>query len=229
MRILLAEDDPRACEILQAALCDCGHDVIRATNVEDADCKWRSEGVDVVVLDRLLPLTADEKSGLSRELAVLRLARGRGDRTPVLVLSKFDTPEDRIAGLDAGADDYLGKPFDVGEVEARLRALVRRNRAAEDSVTVGRLRLDRKARRFTVSGVPLDLPAREFQMLWELMSPPGRTVAKRIFSQARSPEDTPLVDNAIEAFVSRLRKKLPGSCAAILTVRGLGYRLEGTS
>ncbi|MGJ7610059.1 MULTISPECIES: response regulator transcription factor [unclassified Variovorax] len=229
MHILLVDNDPVLSDFLLTSLSDSGHQVVLATNVEDADCKWRTQGADVVVLDLLLPHTASTTSGFARELAVLRLARDRGDRTPVLVLSARDTPDERIAGLDAGADDYLGKPFDVSEVQARLRALVRRSQGIEDVVTVGQLRLDRKARRFAVAGTPLELPAREFQILWELMSAPGQAVAKRVLSGALSLETESLRDNAIEAFLSRLRKKLCGSGASILTMRGVGYLLQATT
>jgi DNA-binding response OmpR family regulator len=159
-------------------------------------------------------------------LAVLREARARGDRTPVLVLTARNRTEERIAGLDAGADDYLGKPFDLAEVEARLRALVRRAIGSDDLATLGRLQLDRRARRFSVAGEPLDLPAREFEVLWELMSPPGHAVNKRTLSDKLSGFDDALGDNALEAFISRLRKKLVGSGAAIRTLRGIGYLLE---
>jgi DNA-binding response OmpR family regulator len=156
----------------------------------------------------------------------LRQARARGDRTPVLVLTARGRTEERIAGLDAGADDYLGKPFDLAEVEARLRALVRRAKGTEDIVLLGQLKLDRKARRFSTAGGPLDLPAREFEVLWELMSPPGRTVSKRALSDKLSSFDESLGDNALEAFISRLRKKLLGTGASIRTLRGIGYLLE---
>jgi len=140
-----------------------------------------------------------------------------------------DTREDLEQRRLAGADDYLGKPFDLSEVEARLRALVRRAQGTEDIATLGDLKLDRKARRFTVSAVPLDLPAREFEVLWELMSPPGRTVSKRTLSDKLSSFDEPLGDNALEAFISRLRKKLGASGASIRTLRGIGYVLEAES
>jgi len=197
-----------------------------ATNVEDADHLWRVQLFDAVLLDLNLPATASPTSGLASGLHVLRQARGRGDRTPVLVLTARDRTDERIAGLDAGADDYLGKPFDLAEVEARLRALVRRAQGTDDVSTLGALRLDRKARRFAVAGVPLDLPAREFEVLWELMSPPGRTVSKRALSDKLSTFDESLGDNALEAFISRLRKKLAGSGASIRTLRGIGYLLE---
>jgi DNA-binding response OmpR family regulator len=144
----------------------------------------------------------------------------------VLVLTSRDRTEERIAGLDAGADDYLGKPFDLGEVEARLRALVRRASGTGDRVEVGRLLLDRRARRFYLGGEALALPAREFEVLSELMTPPGHVVSKRDLSRRLSDADGVLGDNALEAFISRLRRKLAGSGAAIRTLRGLGYVLE---
>jgi DNA-binding response OmpR family regulator len=226
MRILLVEDDAVLRGVMLRSLGDAGHRVDVAANVEDADHLWRVQLFDAVLLDLSLPATASPTSGLASGLAVLRQARARGDRTPVLVLTARDRTEERIAGLDAGADDYLGKPFDLAEVEARLRALVRRAQGTEDIATLGRLRLDRKARRFSVAGVPLDLPAREFEVLWELMSPPGRTVSKRTMSDKLSSFDEALGDNALEAFISRLRKKLVGSGAVIRTLRGIGYLLE---
>ena len=226
MRILLIEDDAVLSDMMLRSLRDANHRVDLATNVEDADHLWRVQLFDAVLLDLTLPLTGSRTSGLASGLNVLRQARGRGDRTPVLVLTARDRTDERIAGLDAGADDYLGKPFDLAEVEARLRALVRRAQGTEDVSTLGGLRLDRKARRFGVAGVPLDLPAREFEVLWELMSPPGRTVSKRALSDKLSTFDESLGDNALEAFISRLRKKLAGSGASIRTLRGLGYLLE---
>lgn len=226
MRILLIEDDAVLHDVMLRSLRDAGHRVDLATNVEDADHLWRVQLFDAVLLDLNLPATASPTSGLASGLLVLRQARGRGDRTPVLVLTARDRTDERIAGLDAGADDYLGKPFDLAEVEARLRALVRRAQGIDDVSTLGLLRLDRKARRFGVSGVPLDLPAREFEVLCELMSPPGRTVSKRELSDKLSSFDESLGDNALEAFISRLRKKLVGSGASIRTLRGIGYLLE---
>jgi DNA-binding response OmpR family regulator len=143
-----------------------------------------------------------------------------------LVLTARNRTEERIAGLDAGADDYLGKPFELAEVEARLRALVRRTQGTDDRLEVGTLALDRKARRFSLGATHLELPAREFEVLWELMTPPGRVVNKRTLSDKLSGFDDALGDNALEAFISRLRKKLTGSGAGIRTLRGLGYVLE---
>jgi DNA-binding response OmpR family regulator len=226
MRILLVEDDEVLRGVMLRSLGDAGHRVDMAANVEDADHLWRVQTFDAVLLDLNLPATASPTSGLASGLAALRQARARGDRTPVLVLTARDRTDERIAGLDAGADDYLGKPFDLAEVEARLRALVRRAQGTEDIALLGQLRLDRRARRFAVGGVPLDLPAREFEVLWELMSPPGRTVSKRELSDKLSTFDESLGDNALEAFISRLRKKLAASGAAIRTLRGIGYLME---
>lgn len=226
MRILLVEDDAVLRDVMVRSLADAGHRVDVSTNVEDADHLWRVQPFDAVLLDLNLPATASPTSGLASGLTALRQARARGDRTPVLVLTARGRTEERIAGLDAGADDYLGKPFDLAEVEARLRALVRRAKGTEDIVLLGQLKLDRKARRFSTTGGPLDLPAREFEVLWELMSPPGRTVSKRALSDKLSSFDESLGDNALEAFISRLRKKLQGTGASIRTLRGIGYLLE---
>ena len=178
------------------------------------------------MLDLNLPVSSHERSSVGNGLVVLREARARGDHTPVLVLTARDRLDERIAGLDAGADDYMGKPFDLAEVEARLRALVRRVHATHDRVEQGFLVLDRKSRRFSLQGQPWDLPAREFEVLWELMTPPGRVVSKRVLSGKLSGTDDALGDNALEAFISRLRKKLAGSGVSIRTLRGLGYVLE---
>ena len=226
MRILLVEDDLVLRDVMLRSLLDAGHRIDVATNVEDADHLWRVQPFDAVLLDLNLPASGSATSGLASGLLALRQARGRGDRTPVLVLTARDRTEERIAGLDAGADDYLGKPFDLAEVEARLRALVRRAQGTEDVVVLGQLKLDRKARRFSGADGPLDLPAREFEVLWELMSPPGHAVSKRTLSDKLSSFDEALGDNALEAFISRLRKKLAGSGAGIRTLRGIGYLLE---
>ncbi len=226
MRILLVEDDAVLREVMLRSLVDAGHRVDVASNVDDADHLWRVQPFDAVLLDLNLPVTGAAGSSTGSGLTALRHARARGDRTPVLVLTARDRTEERIAGLDAGADDYLGKPFDLAEVEARLRALVRRAKGTEDMVTLGQLKLDRKARRFAMGSTPLDLPAREFEVLWELMSPPGHAVSKRSLSDKLSTFDEALGDNALEAFISRLRKKLLGSGASIRTLRGIGYLLE---
>jgi len=218
MRILLVEDDPTLSSIVQRSLSEAGHLVDLAGTLEQARFLWRIQELDAVLLDLSLP----DGNGLQ----ALREARARGDRTPVLVLTARNRTDERIAGLDAGADDYLGKPFDLAEVEARLRALVRRRLDLDDQVRVGQLMLDRRARRLYLAEAPLDLPAREFEVLSELMTPPGRVVSKARLSDKLSGFDDALGANALETFISRLRKKLAGSGAGIRTLRGLGYVLE---
>ena len=226
MRILLIEDDAVLCDMMQRSMRDAGHRVDLARTLEQAAHYWRVQPFDAVLLDLNLPQTEAPDSPMTQALGLLREARARGDRTPVLVLTARNRTEERIAGLDAGADDYLGKPFELAEVEARLRALVRRSAGTDDLAEIGRLSLDRKARRFAVDGELLELPAREFEVLWELMTPPGRVVSKRALSDKLSDFSESLGDNALEAFISRLRKKLVGSGARIRTLRGLGYALE---
>ncbi len=218
MRILLVEDDAVLQDVLQRSLQDAGHRVDAAGTLADARHWLRVQAFDAIVLDLNLP----DGNGL----ALLPQARRDGGRTPVLALTARNRPDERVAGLDAGADDYLGKPFDLAEVEARLRALVRRATGVDDQHRLGRLALDRVARRFSANGDALELPAREFEVLWELMTPPGRVVSKKQMSDKLSGFDDALGDNALEAFISRLRKKLAGAGVAIRTFRGLGYALE---
>jgi len=226
MRILLVEDDVVLQGVVLRSLHDAGHRVDVAGNVEEAEHLWRVQPFDAVLLDLNLPHSGHPASGLGSGLTALRNARARGDTTPVLVLTARNRTDERIAGLNAGADDYLGKPFDLAEVEARLRALVRRSQGTKDLVQVGQLALDRQARMLTLGGKPLDLPAREFEVLWELMTPAGRVVSKRSLSAKLSELEDYLGDNALEAFISRLRKKLSSSGVRIRTLRGLGYVLE---
>ena len=226
MRILLIEDDDVLRHVMLKSLVDAGHRVDAASDLAQAGHFWRVQAFDVVLLDLNLPQSDQANAPMGSGLSVLREARARGDRTPVMVLTARNRTEERIAGLDAGADDYLGKPFDLGEVEARLRALVRRSQGATDVTQVGQLRLDRKSRRVSLGAEPLLLPAREFEVLWELMTPPGRAVNKRALSDKLSDFDAALGDNALEAFISRLRRKLNHSGAAIRTLRGIGYLLE---
>ena len=218
MRFLIVEDDVVLRDMLTRSLSEAGHRVDAAATCAEAESFWTLQPYDAVVLDLNLP----DGSGLT----VLKNARRRGDATPVLVLTARNRTDERIAGLDAGADDYVGKPFELSEVEARLRALVRRSQGGKDRVEVGQLTLDRSLRRFFIAGVPLDLPAREFEVLWELASKPGRVISKRLLSDKLSDFDDALGDNALEAFISRLRRKLQGSGATIRTLRGLGYLLE---
>jgi two-component system, OmpR family, response regulator len=229
MRILLVEDDLVLRDVMLRSLRDAGHRVDVAGALDEAEHLWRVQQFDAVLLDLNLPHTSHPRSGLGSGLTALRAARARGDQTPVLVLTARNRTDERVAGLNAGADDYLGKPFDLAEVEARLRALVRRSQGTQDQVQVGRLSLDRHSRRFRIDGKDLELPAREFEVLWELMTPAGRVVSKRSLSAKLSDLEDALGDNALEAFVSRLRRKLGGSGVQIRTLRGLGYLLEAES
>ncbi|MBP7567776.1 MAG: response regulator transcription factor [Burkholderiaceae bacterium] len=226
MRILLVEDDLVLRDMVARSLTDAGHRVDVAQSVEEAEHFWLVQPFDAVLLDLNLPATSHPQSGLSSGLRALRNARAAGNRTPVLILTARNRTEERIAGLDAGADDYLGKPFELAEVEARLRALVRRTQQTDDRVELGQLVLDRRDRRFLLADRPLTLPGREFEVLWELMTPPGRVVNKRMLSHKLSGFDESLGDNALEAFISRLRKKLAGADLQIRTLRGLGYVIE---
>jgi two-component system OmpR family response regulator len=226
VRILLIEDDAVLQAVMLRSLTDAGHRVDAASHLEEGAHFWHVQVYDAVLLDLNLPLNALPDATQGSGLKLLREARARGDHTPVLVLTARNRTDERIAGLDAGADDYLGKPFDLEEVEARLRALVRRTQGVSDEVQVGRLRLNRKLRRIFVGDADLSLPAREFEVLFELMTPPGRVVSKRVLSDKLSDFDGALGDNALEAFISRLRKKLAESGAQIRTLRGIGYVLE---
>jgi two-component system OmpR family response regulator len=226
MRILLVEDDLVLRDVVLRSLRDAGHRVDVAGSIEEADQLWRMQRFDAVLLDLNLPHNAQPRSGLGSGLVPLKAARARGDSTPVLVLTARNRTDERIAGLNAGADDYIGKPFDLAEVEARLRAIVRRTQGTQDQVQVSGLALDRQSRRFAVHGQPLELPAREFEVLWELITPAGRVVSKSELAEKLSGLEDYLGDNALEAFISRLRKKLADSGVRIRTLRGLGYMLE---
>lgn len=226
MRVLLVEDDPTLRSVIRRSLEDAGCRIDEAGDMAACDHLWRVQFFDVVVLDLNLPHSAHALSGLGSGLAVLRAARARGDRTPVLVLTARNRTSERIEGLNAGADDYLGKPFDLDELEARLRALVRRSQGTGEQVRIGALALDRRARRILLRGEPLQLPAREFEVLWELMTPAGRVVSKRELSGKLSEVGELLTGNALEAFISRLRRRLGEAGVQIRTLRGLGYVLE---
>jgi DNA-binding response OmpR family regulator len=226
MRILLIEDDDVLRDVIQKTLAEAGHRLDTASNMETADHLWRIQPFDMVILDLNLPRRSRPESGTGNALGLLREARARGDHTPVLILSARSRLEERVAGLEAGADDYLGKPFDLSELTARVRALGRRATGTVDRLEIGRLAVDRAARRCFIGDTPLDLPAREFEVLVELASPPGRVISKPMLSSKLSDLNEVLADNALEAFVSRLRKKLVDSGARIRTLRGIGYMLE---
>ena len=168
MRILWIEDDNVLREMVLRSLQDAGHRVDAASDLAAGRQLWSVQAYDAVLLDLNLPLDAGARSEQGSGLDLLRERRRKGDRTPVLVLTARNRTEERIAGLNAGADDYLGKPFDLAEVEARLRALARRTQGADDVVQVGQLTLSRTLRRLQLGSEELVLPAREFEVLCEL-------------------------------------------------------------
>jgi len=222
MRLLFAEDDPMIGAGVRQGLAQEGFAVDWVRDGAAAEAALGENVHELVLLDLGLP----RKDGL----AVLAAMRRRGDARPVLVLTARDALADRVAGLDAGADDYLAKPFELAELAARLRALARRVHGADDVAEVGGLRFERNVGRFFVVGgaatSELELPAREHDVLVQLMTPPGRVVSKKVLADKLSGFDDHLGANALEAFVSRLRKKLVGSGSTIRTLRGLGYLIE---
>lgn len=216
MRILLVEDNPDLGDAVESKLRNAGHSV---QWVRDglAAVQWgRAEPWDALVLDITLP----GKDGY----AVLRELRAAGLEAPVLVMTARAEIEDKVDMLDLGADDYLVKPFDLRELEARLRALMRRPGGQTSSVAVfGNLTLDTASRAVTLDGHLLELGRREFRLLEILLARQGQTVAKeRLMAQLFDAEDVSL--NALELLISRLRKKLAGACIDIVTVRGVGYQ-----
>ena len=218
MRILIVEDNPHLLRSLTLALAQ-GHVVDAVPDGAQADTVLRTERYDVIVLDLGLP----KMDGLE----VLRRLRARGDRTAVLVLTASGDTDDRVRGLDSGADDYLAKPFELTELEARLRALHRRSLGhAAPVLQVGRLVYDSVARSFRIDGERLTLPPREHQVLEQLITRAGQPLRKRQLADAVSTLDEALNEDALEIYVHRLRRKLAGSGAVIHTLRGLGYVLE---
>jgi len=224
MRVLLIEDDTVLQDVLARSLGAQGFRVDCAGDLAIARHLWMHQRYDAALLDLNLPLGACGSRASGLEL--LRQMRARGDRTPVLILTARNRTDERIAGLEAGGDDYLGKPFDTDELAARVRAVVRRTQGVQDVLRVGQLQYHRIRQQILIGGDELLLPAREREVLVELLSPPGRTVSKREFAEKLSDFADLLADNALEAFISRLRKKLHGSGASIRTLRGLGYRIE---
>ena len=219
MRILIVEDDPVLADGLTRSLRQADFVVDCAHNGEEADHVLTAQTYDLVILDLGLP----KLDGLD----VLKRLRRRGATVPVLVLTARDALADRVKGLDLGADDYLTKPFDLPELEARARALIRRGQSGGGSLlTHGPLTLDTSGRRATLRGVPLELSAREFGVLEVLMLRSGRVVNKDQLAEQLYGWDEEVGANAIEVYVHRLRKKVESAGVALRTIRGLGYLLE---
>ncbi len=220
MRILVAEDDASLREILVLGLEDNGFRVDAVERGDDAIDQLRFYEYDVAVLDWRMP----GASGID----VVRWARRHDRPTALLMLTARDTPPDRIEGLDAGADDYLVKPFDFGELLARIRALQRRPRGVDTPVIArGRITLDPVTRVAAADGRPLALTPTEYNILELLMRRwPAVVDRKAIAEHGWRDETDPLGSNAIDVQVSRLRAKIPGAGVRIVTVRGAGYRLD---
>lgn len=219
MRILLVEDDVMLAEAITRALTQSAHAVDGARTGEEADHALATGQYDLVLLDVGLP----QIDGFE----VLRRLRARRSTVPVLMLTANDAVEDRVTGLDLGADDYLTKPFRLSELEARVRALIRRAHAtASSDLTHGRLRLDMAGRRLYLDDKPMELSLRELAVIELLLLREGKVVTKQqIIDHLYGWEDVSS-SNAIEVFIHRLRKKLEDSGVVITTVRGMGYLIE---
>ena len=219
MRILIAEDDAIMADGLTRSLRQSGYVVDRVGTGVEADSAVTRGEFDLLILDLGLP-----KMG---GLEVLRRLRARQSRLPVLILTALDGVNDRVRGLDLGADDYLAKPFALNELEARVRALTRRGSAGVSSVLHhGELSYDQVGRVTEIRGKPLDLSARETGVLEILLQRAGRIVSKEQLMERLCEWGEEVSTNAIEVYVHRLRKKLEAGGVRIATVRGLGYCLE---
>ncbi|MCS6986498.1 MAG: response regulator transcription factor [Sphingomonadaceae bacterium] len=218
MRILIVEDEPNLARQLRRTLEASGYAVDVAPDGEEGQFLGETEAYDAVVLDLGLP----EVDGLT----VLRRWREAGRKMPVLVLTARDSWSDKVTGLDAGADDYLAKPFRAEELVARLRALIRRASGhASAELKAGDVVLDTRSGRVTKGGVPVKLTAQEYKLLSYLMHHKGKVVSRTELIEHIYDQDFDRDSNTIEVFVTRIRKKLGPEI--ITTIRGLGYSLEG--
>ena len=219
MRILVAEDDAILADGVLRSLRQAGYAVDWVKNGVEADAALDADEFDLLILDIGLP----KKSGLD----VLKRLRGRDSRLPVLILTALDGVKDRVRGLDAGADDYLAKPFELAELEARVRALTRRGMAGGPTLLRhGALSYDQVGRTARVNGELLELSAREVSLLEIFLQRAGRLVSKDQLVSHLCEWGEEVSPNAIEVYVHRLRKKLEAGGVRIVTVRGLGYSLE---
>jgi two-component system response regulator PhoP len=219
MRVLIVEDEVRLARNVAKALKETASFAVDiSTDGEDGQHQALSNPYDLIVLDLMLP----KVTGLD----ILRRLRRDGNRVPVLILTARDTTEDVIKGLNSGSDDYLTKPFDMGELIARCQALIRRNYSRPDPViSVGRLSVDTSRRMVTLQGQPVPLPAMEYRLLEYLMLRAGQTVTKEEIVEHLYDFNAENFSNVVEVYISALRKKLdPGpSHCLIHTVRGQGY------
>ena len=219
MRILIVEDDLVLADGLKSSLTQSGYAVDLMTSGIDADGVLAYQTFDLVLLDLGLP----KLSGFE----VLKRLRGRGSKMPVLILTANDDIDNRVKGLDLGADDYLTKPFNLAELEARVRALIRRGQAGGSAIiSVGKLQLDTTSRAASYNDASLNLSARELAVLEILMLKAGKVVNKEQMLEKLCNFDEDISDNALEVYLHRVRKKLELSDINIRTIRGLGYMLE---
>jgi len=220
MKLLLAEDDAILADALSANLALAGFEVDVAPNGAVAEYLLLRQQFDLGVLDLGLPLVDG--------LTVLKRVRAARPTLPMLVLTALDGLDHRVAGLNAGADDYLTKPFDFPELEARIRALLRRTRsvATASAQEMGRLSFDRDTRRAAIGNEAMELSPREWMLMDLLLTQRDKVVTKEQIAEAWAVERGDANAGSIEVYIHRLRRKLDGSGLAIRTVRGLGYLLE---
>ena len=220
MKLLLVEDEPTLRRQLRQGLEGAGYAVDEADNGRDAQFLGDTETFDAVVLDLGLPVLDG--------LTVLQRWRAAGRSMPVLILTARDNWSEKVAGIDAGADDYLTKPFHMEELLARLRALIRRaSGLASPVLRCGPLTLDTRSARVSVAGEPVVLTSHEYKLLDYLMHRPDAVVSRTELTEHIYAQDFDRDSNTIEVFVGRLRKKLPAEM--IETVRGQGYRLVSSA
>jgi len=217
MRLLLVEDQDELAEWLAKALRQGGHAVDVMGRGDHADHALVTQPYDLLILDLSLP-------GLDG-LEVLKRLRARGSGVPVLILTARGSTEERVLGLNLGADDYLAKPFELSELDARVKALLRRGVGRAPVVKVGQITYDQTSRLVMREGQPLSLTPREQAVMEALLARLGRPVARELLFEKVFDMDTEARPEAIESYISRLRKKLEGSGATITTLRGLGYLL----
>ncbi|MES2433460.1 MAG: response regulator [Pseudomonadota bacterium] len=222
MRLLVVEDDLPLAESLVTLLTSSGYAVDCMHDGASAEALAAVEQFDLVILDLNLP----QMDGLS----LLRAMRARSNPAAVMILTARGAAEDRVRGLDLGADDYMAKPFDVREFEARVRSLLRRQAGLRSAtVTLGAVTLDLTKRQFSAADQPLDLPPRERALLELLLTRAGKVVTKEAIVQSLTSLDDMLSDNAIEQYISRLRRRIAPFGLGLRAVRGIGYLLEKAS